>query len=225
MYLHSRKWLGNHTHSFKIMSHDLCLQLFYWHSVTTMERALAERSHRSVASISTRVMDNECKDFQQQNIICKRHSQLGKTSQPQCQAHLPRERAMGMKTWISWINRFKWSRRCRGVADPNGHFGYTWTMWAWLAELSGVAEQTWIVSVGTSNTIGQVARQQALGCSKQWSVEHDTDQNWTRTNHIGHLADECGEPSIESWECWVDPTWVKGPLSEWTWHWAQHQLI
>lgn len=108
----------------------------------------------------------------------------------------------------------KWSPRCQGVADPNGHFGHTWTMWAWLAEASGVTGQTWIASVGTSDMVGQVAWQQTLGHSKRWSVEHGTRHKWTNAYHIGNLADECGKLLVESWASRVQLMWAKGPLSE-----------
>ena len=40
----------------------------------------------------------------------------------------------------------KWSQGCQGVADPNGHFGHTWMMWAQMAGALGVARQGWIAT-------------------------------------------------------------------------------
>ena len=40
-----------------------------------------------------------------------------------------------------------------------------------------------------SGATGQVAQQQAPGCSKRWSQLHDTGLKWTSADHLGHLAD------------------------------------
>ena len=54
------------------------------------------------------------------------------------------------------------------------------------AEVSGAARQTWTTSVGTLDMVGQVARQQGLGCNKQLRVEHDTGHKRASADHIGY---------------------------------------
>ena len=82
-----------------------CIRRFH---VTALKWALVKCSLQSVVSISTRVMDDRHKDFQQHNVACKRWSHLGDTSQPQCWVCFPLARTVGTWTWQGWIDHLKY---------------------------------------------------------------------------------------------------------------------
>lgn len=95
----------------------------------------------------------------------------------------------------------KWSWGCQGVADPNGHFRHTWTMWARMVGASGAARQGWMAA-------GTRMRE-----TVEWGMRHQPQvdecvPHWT----LGQWVLRTGS-WVKSTLSWVDAR--LGPPSEW----------